>query len=123
MTPCAFVAIVWKTVEDQAAHPTDAPVIYDAPDGVSLADLVAEVTRWAGRPRNLAAGGFADPTLTENTGLALIEPFGAQLLEMRGWAYRSRWIGCGEIARPDGTKPVVVLATRENRSRPSGCRA
>lgn len=113
MTPCAFVAAVWKAA-DQPALPGDAPVIYDAPDGVSLAELVAEVTRWAGRPRNLATGGFTDPTLAESTGMALIEPFSTQLLEMRGWAYRSRWIGCGEVARPGGTQPVVVLATRES---------
>lgn len=112
MTLRAFTAAVRKAV-DQPVRPGDAPVIHDAPDGVSLADLVSEVTRWAGRPRNLAAGGFTDPTITENTGLALVEPFGAQLLEMRGWAHRSRWIGCGEVARPDGARPVVVLAARE----------
>lgn len=111
MTHPTFTAAVWKAL-DQPSQPGDAPAIFEAPDGVSLADLVAEMTRWAGQPRNLAAGGLTDPTITESTGLCLVEPFSAQLLEMRGWAYRSRWIGCGEIARPEGIHPVVVVATR-----------
>jgi hypothetical protein len=51
----------------------------------------------------LAAGGFVDPSLSERTGLPLTEPFGTgELLEMRGWGYRNRWVGCGLVASPDG---------------------
>ncbi|MFF1570780.1 hypothetical protein ACFVY1_46945 [Streptomyces sp. NPDC058293] len=91
-----------------------APVILEAPDGTSLNELLAELGRWAGRPRNLAADGFTDPSLTERTGLPLVEPFGDELLEMRGWAYRSHWIGCGSVATSHLERTVVVIAERED---------
>jgi hypothetical protein len=70
---------------------------------------------WAGQHRNLAAGGFVDPSLAERTGLPLAEPLGAwELLEMRGWGYRNRWVPCGLVASPDGPRAVAVIAHRED---------
>ncbi|MET8102284.1 hypothetical protein ABZV29_38555 [Streptomyces sp. NPDC005236] len=46
--------------------------------------------------------------------MPLVEPFGEELLEMRGWAYWSYWIGCGEVACPEGTRSVIVVANRED---------
>ncbi|MFD5792023.1 hypothetical protein ACFWIO_00495 [Streptomyces diastatochromogenes] len=75
----------------------------------------AELGQWAGQHRNLVAGGFVDPSLTEPTGLPLLEPFGAgELLEMRGWGYRNRWIGCGLVASPHGPRAVALIAHRED---------
>ncbi|MEV4561346.1 hypothetical protein AB0K51_30775 [Kitasatospora sp. NPDC049285] len=55
-----------------------------------------------------------DPTVTEELGLALLEPFGDELVELAGWGYRAHWIGLGRIALGDGTgsRPVVVVADR-----------
>ncbi|MFI6063059.1 hypothetical protein [Streptomyces sp. NPDC051286] len=61
------------------------------------------------------AGGFVDPSLTERTGLPLAGPFEAgELLEMRGWGYRNRWIGCGLVASQDGPRAVAVITHRED---------
>ncbi|MER5347984.1 hypothetical protein ABT030_48605 [Streptomyces mirabilis] len=81
---------------------------------VDLTELLAEVGPRAGRPRNLAADGFTDPSLTERTGLPLVEPFGDELLEMRGWAYGSHWIGCGRVITSRRERTVVVVAKRED---------
>ncbi|MFJ6211862.1 hypothetical protein ACIQGZ_00745 [Streptomyces sp. NPDC092296] len=91
---------------DQVAPAPDAPVVLEAPEDTRLAELIAEVGRWAGRPRSLAAGGLTDPSLTERTGLPLAQPFGGELLEMVGWADKSRWIGCGRVPGPEGALPV-----------------
>lgn len=103
----------WQSVEEAFPGGT-ATTVVDAPDGTDLAELVAEVGRRAGRPRNLAAGGFTDPSLTERTGRPLVEPFGRELLEMRGWAHKSRWIGCGRLTGPAGLRTVIVVAPRED---------
>ncbi|MGW0777625.1 hypothetical protein ACWD01_29160 [Streptomyces sp. NPDC002835] len=73
-----------------------------------------------GQPRNLAMGGYADPTVTGRTGLPLLAPFGERIVEMRGWAFADRWIGCG-TARDgdgdgdgDGVRLVALVAERED---------
>ncbi|WP_432025729.1 hypothetical protein [Streptomyces sp. 1222.5] len=114
METSAFVDAVRRRIE---GHPPDRdrPVIMENPQGTDLHALVAAIGSWAGQHRNLAAGGFVDPTLTERTGLPLVEPFGAgELLEMRGWGYRHRWIGCGLVASPHGPRTVAVIAHRED---------
>jgi hypothetical protein len=57
-------------------------------------------------------GGYADPTVTERTGLPLLAPFAGELVEMRGWAFGSRWIGCGAVRAGDGEQLVVLVAER-----------
>ncbi|MET9657391.1 hypothetical protein [Streptomyces sp. NPDC006510] len=114
METSAFVETVWRGIKGNPAD-RDQFIIMEAPQGTDLHGLVAEFGPWAGRHRNLAAGGFADPSLTERTGLPLVEPFGVgELLEMRGWGYRNRWIGCGLVASPHGPRVVVVIAHRED---------
>lgn len=103
---------MWKIVDSTVVD--GPPVILEVPGGKNLKELLAEVGRRAGRPRNLASGGFTDPSLTERTGLPLVEPFGDELLEMRGWAHRSHWIGCGSVGTPDRERAVVVIARRED---------
>ncbi|WP_327137422.1 hypothetical protein OG585_27510 [Streptomyces sp. NBC_01340] len=110
----AFVDSVWRWINGNPPH-RDEPIIMEAPQGTDLHELVAEFSQWAGQQRNLAAGGFIDPSLTERTGLPLVEPFGAgTLLEMRGWGYRHRWVGSGLAASPDGLRAVAVIAHRED---------
>ncbi|WP_225821472.1 hypothetical protein [Streptomyces naphthomycinicus] len=113
-TTSAFVDTVRRATEGNPPV-RDRPVIMDAPDGTDLHELVAGLGSWAGRHRNLAAGAFVDPSLTERTGLPLVEPFGAgELLEMRGWGHRNRWLGCGLVASPHGPRTVAVIAHRED---------
>lgn len=107
-----MVAAIWKIIDSSVE--SGPPVILEAPEGTSLTELLAEVGRRAGRPRNLAADGFTDPSLTERTGLPLVEPFGDELLEMRGWAYGSHWIGCGRVVTSRRERTVVVIAKRED---------
>ncbi|MEU4037384.1 hypothetical protein [Streptomyces collinus] len=110
----AFVDSVWRLVNGNPPEP-DEPVILEAPPGTDPRELVAELGRWAGQHRNVAAGGFVDPSLSERTGLPLAEPFGAgELLEMRGWGYRNRWVGCGLVASPDGPRAVAVITHRDD---------
>lgn len=110
----AFVNSVWRLINRNPPN-LNEPIILEAPPGTNLRELVAEFGRWAGQHRNLAAGGFVDPSLSERTGLPLVEPFGAgELLEMRGWGYRNRWVGCGMVASPDGPRAVVVISHRED---------
>ncbi|WP_326624844.1 MULTISPECIES: hypothetical protein [unclassified Streptomyces] len=45
--------------------------------------------------------------------MPLVEPFGEEPLELRGWAYWSYWIGCGKIACPEATRSVIVVVNRE----------
>ncbi|MFI6486051.1 hypothetical protein [Streptomyces sp. NPDC050564] len=112
MQDSEVVGAIWKIIDSSAVG--GPPVILEAPEGTSLSGLLAEVGRWAGRPRNLAADGFTDPSLTERTGLPLVEPFGDDLLEMRGWAYRSHWIGCGSVGTSHRERVVMVIAHRED---------
>ncbi|MFB7221378.1 hypothetical protein [Streptomyces sp. NPDC056227] len=65
-----------------------------------------------GQPRNLATGGFVDPTLTERTGKPLLAPFGKRIVEMRAWTYADRWIGCGAVRTGGDMQPVVLVAER-----------
>lgn len=88
--------------DDRLVLAGGSPVVLDAPEGTVLKELLAEVGRWAGAPRNLAMGGFTDPSLTERTGLPLVEPFGDELQEMRGWPCESHWIGCGTVGTRTG---------------------
>ncbi|MET8582235.1 hypothetical protein ABZX39_15300 [Streptomyces collinus] len=114
MKTSAFADRVWAEIKGNPPD-RDLPVIMEAPQGTDLPDLVAAFGSWAGQHRNLAAGGFIDPTLAERTGLPLVEPFGAgELLEMRGWGYRNRWIGCGLVTSPHGPRAVAVIAHRED---------
>jgi hypothetical protein len=110
----AFVDSVWRLIDGNPPR-RDEPIILEAPQGTDLHELVAELGQWAGQHRNLAAGGFVDPSLTERTGLPLAELFGAgKLLEMRGWAYRNRLVGCGLVASSGGPRIVAVIAHRED---------
>ncbi|MFF3113561.1 hypothetical protein ACFVSN_30750 [Kitasatospora sp. NPDC057904] len=68
--------------------------------------------RW-GVSRNLATGGFVDPTLDDDCGLALTVPFGGRLVELCGWAVRGRWIGCGIVRDDDGSPYLVAVTARQ----------
>ncbi|MFF8972234.1 hypothetical protein [Streptomyces sp. NPDC014995] len=81
-----------------------------ASDAVDLPTVLEEFSRRYGRPRNLAMGGYVDPTVTERTGLPLLAPFAGEMVELRGWASGSRWIGCGAVRAGDGEQLVVLVA-------------
>lgn len=107
-----MLAAIWKIIDSSVE--SDLPVILEAPQGTRLEELLAEIGCWAGRPRNLAADGFTDTSLTERTGLPLVEPFGDELLELRGWAHRSHWVGCGSVRTANRERVVVVVAHRDD---------
>ncbi|WP_052397491.1 hypothetical protein [Streptomyces sp. NRRL F-5123] len=107
-----FAAAIRRLTDGEPPRPGE-PVVLTAPQDADLRGLVAEMTRLAGRHRNLAAGGLVDPTLTERTGLPLTEAFAAgELLELRGWPLRDRWLGCGLAATARGPRTVAVAAHR-----------
>jgi hypothetical protein len=81
-------------------------------DTINLSTLLKDFSRRYGQLRNLVMGGYADPTVTERTGLPLLAPFAGELVEMRGWASGSRWIGCGVVRAGDGEQLVVLVAER-----------
>ncbi|MGW5349554.1 hypothetical protein ACWERV_03420 [Streptomyces sp. NPDC004031] len=112
MDSSPFAAAIRRLTDGEPPQP-GAPVVLTAPQDADLRGLVAALTRLAGRHRNLAAGGLVDPTLTERTGRALTEPFAAgELLELRGWPLRDRWLGCGLAATAQGPRTVAVAAHR-----------
>ncbi|WP_406723025.1 SMI1/KNR4 family protein [Streptomyces althioticus] len=82
-------------------------------DTIELPTVVARFSRRYGQLRNLVMGGYADPKVTERTGLPLLAPFGEELAEMRGWAFGDRWIGCGAVRAGDGVQVVVLVAERD----------
>ncbi|MFJ4672707.1 hypothetical protein [Kitasatospora purpeofusca] len=67
--------------------------------------------RW-GTARNLAIGGFVDPTLDDDRGLPLAAPFAGRLVELCGWAAGERWIGCGIVRDDDGAPHMVAVTAR-----------
>ncbi|MEV5398970.1 SMI1/KNR4 family protein [Streptomyces cellulosae] len=78
---------------------------------VDLPALVERFSRRYGQLRNLVMGGYADPKVSEQTGLPLLAPFDdGELVEMRAWACGHRWIGCGVVC---GGQVVVVVAERD----------
>lgn len=79
---------------------------------LTLADLVDGISSRYGASRNLAMGGYADPTVDAATGLPLLTPFGADLVDMRAWAYADSWIGAGTVRVGDDTRRVVLVAER-----------
>lgn len=84
-------------------------------DGVNdLLSLQRALGGRYGQPRNLAMGGYADPTVTATTGLPLLTPFGDRIVEMRAWPYAGRWIGCGTVRSGEGVRLVVLVAERED---------
>ncbi|MEU1199688.1 hypothetical protein ABZ446_26160 [Streptomyces sp. NPDC005813] len=79
---------------------------------VQLADLVEGFSGRYGASRNLAMGGYADPTVDATTGLPLLTPFGSRVVDMRAWAQGSWWIGAGTADSGDGVRRVVLVAER-----------
>jgi len=79
---------------------------------VSLAGVVEAIGGRYGSARNLAMGGYADPTVDATTGLPLLVPFGKHVVDMRAWAHRSWWIGAGTVDTGEGVRRVVVVAER-----------
>ncbi|GAA2258879.1 SMI1/KNR4 family protein [Streptomyces amakusaensis] len=80
--------------------------------GLDLRALSELLTGRYGGARNLAMGGFTDPTVTERTGLPLLTPFGDRVTEMRAWANGDQWIGCGTLRADGGPALVLLLAER-----------
>lgn len=95
----------------RSGHPA-GHVCLAVSDAIDLSTLLKEFSRGYGQLRNLAMGGFVDPTVTERTGLPLLAPYAGEVIEMRGWAAGSRWIGCGVVRAGDGEQPVVLVAER-----------
>ncbi|WP_431313349.1 SMI1/KNR4 family protein [Streptomyces antnestii] len=77
-----------------------------------LADLVDAINSRYESSRNLAMGGYADPTVDATTGRPLLVPFGADVVDMRAWAHGSRWIGAGTVRAGDDVRRVVLVAER-----------
>ncbi|MBO8190013.1 SMI1/KNR4 family protein [Streptomyces spirodelae] len=93
----------------RSGHPA-GHICLPVSDAIDLSTLLKAFSRRYGQLRNLAMGGYADPTVTERTGLPLLAPFAGELVEMRGWASGSRWIGCGVVRAGDGEQLVALVA-------------
>ncbi|MGA4959827.1 hypothetical protein [Streptomyces lavendulocolor] len=98
---------------DEAGHPA-GHVCLASSDENNLSVLQEALSARYGQPRNLAMGGYADPTVTGRTGLPLLAPFGERIVEMRAWAHAGRWIGCGTARFDDGVRTVALVAERED---------
>lgn len=112
-----LVATVQGLLNSRRLDRQERPTVLRLPQGTDpdeLARLRAELGQWAGRPRNLALDRFVDPTVSETWGLALLEPFGDELVELAAWGYRANWVGLGRIAVGDGTQPMLVIADRRD---------
>ncbi|OIJ88257.1 hypothetical protein [Streptomyces colonosanans] len=100
---------------EEPGHPAGHSCLAPSAD-LGLPELQEAISGWFGRPRNLAMGGYVDPSVTGRTGLPLLAPFGERIVEMRAWAYANRWIGCGAARDGDGddVRLVVLVAERDN---------
>jgi hypothetical protein len=111
-----LVAMV-RGMLDQAASHRERPTVLRLPqdiDPTDLAELRTALGQWSGRPRSLILNRLVDLTVTEAAGIALLEPFSDELLEMACWGCRAHWVGLGRIAIDNGneTQSVVVIADR-----------
>ncbi|MEU6759746.1 hypothetical protein [Streptomyces sp. NPDC046685] len=80
-------------------------------DQQELTDLLAD--RY-GVPHTLVLDGFADPTVDDSRGAALLVPFGDRAVTLRAWAYGDQWVGTGTARDAEGTeRSVLVVAGRE----------
>ncbi|MFE9632433.1 hypothetical protein [Streptomyces sp. NPDC006463] len=98
---------------DEAGHPA-GHVCLALSDENDLAALQEALSGRYGQPRDLATGGYADPTVSVRTGLPLLAPFGERIVEMRAWAHAGRWIGCGAARFDDRVRLVALVAKRED---------
>ncbi|WP_328926208.1 hypothetical protein OG429_17295 [Streptomyces sp. NBC_00190] len=98
---------------DEAGHPA-GHVCLPLSDENGLDSIQEALSGRYGQPRNLAMGGYADPTVSTRTGLPLLAPFGERIVEMRAWAHAGRWIGCGTARFDDGVRIVALVAERED---------
>ncbi|MEV6104678.1 SMI1/KNR4 family protein [Streptomyces sp. NPDC051940] len=81
-------------------------------EDVGFPALLDEMSRHFGVPRNLATDGYVDPTLTERTGLPVVDPVREQIVELRAWSYGNAWVACGIVRVGDGTRSVALVAER-----------
>ncbi|MFC5204293.1 hypothetical protein [Streptomyces kaempferi] len=80
-------------------------------DTQALTDLL---TSRYGAPRTLVLDGFADPTVDDSTGAALLVPFDDRAVKIRAWAYGNQWVGTGTARDDEGVeRPVLVVAQRQ----------
>ena len=80
-------------------------------DPQALTDLLGD--RY-GAPRTLVLDGFADPTVDDSRGAALLVPFEDRAVRIRAWAYGDQWVGTGTARDAEGVeRPVLVVAHRE----------
>ncbi|MFF8612005.1 SMI1/KNR4 family protein [Streptomyces sp. NPDC015350] len=96
--------------EDPVRLPTDESVDFRA--------LSRVLSSRYGQSRNLAMGGYVDPTVTGRTGAPLLAPFGDRVVEMRAWRHAGRWIGCGAVRTDGVVRPVVLVTGQPVRQRP-----
>lgn len=96
---------------DLPGHPAGHMCLAPAPE-IGLPELQEALGGRYGQPRNLAMDGCADRTVTARTGLPLLTPFGERIVEMRGWPYADRWIGCGSARVDDDIRLVALVAER-----------
>ncbi|MET9594449.1 hypothetical protein ABZY45_26500 [Streptomyces sp. NPDC006516] len=83
------------------------------PPGTDPHALVRSLTGRYGAPRTLVLDGFADPTVDEECGAALLALLEGRGVTIRAWAYRDRWIGAGTARGAAGdTRPVLATVPR-----------
>ncbi|OEJ23511.1 hypothetical protein AS594_02400 [Streptomyces agglomeratus] len=83
--------------------------------------LVESLTDRHGAPRTLALDGFADPTVDESCGAALLALLEGGGVTIRAWAYGDQWIGAGTARDAEGdVRPVLATAPRRTQAPQAG---
>ncbi|MFF9566190.1 hypothetical protein [Streptomyces sp. NPDC014685] len=117
----AVHALVTHDGRDTACGPVgrdEDPVPLPTDESVDFRALSRVLSSRYGQARNLAMGGYVDPTVTVRTGALLLAPFGDRVVEMRAWNHAGRWIGCGAVRADGAVRPVVLVAGRSVRHQP-----
>ncbi|MFI9235743.1 hypothetical protein [Streptomyces sp. NPDC053079] len=112
----AVHCLVWPDTGDLKCDVSGHPaghICLELSDEIDLCALQEALSGRYGQPRNLAMGGYVDPTVKRRTGLPLLTPFGEGIVEMRAWAQGGRWIGCGSYRSEGGIRLVVLVAERD----------
>lgn len=77
--------MVQDLLESHGLGHRERPAVLRLPEETGpdeLAELRSPLGQWSGRPRSLVMDRFVDPTVTQELGLALLEPFGGELAGM-----------------------------------------
>nr|WSW65008.1 hypothetical protein OG461_01715 [Streptomyces sp. NBC_00995] len=114
MADTAFIDTVWQHLRHALGPAPEPrpPVILDVPRERDFEEIVEEISGRAGSRRTLIDDGRPVGPVHARTGQPLVEPFGAELLQMRVWPHWNDWIGCARVVSGGRERVSVVVAHR-----------